>query len=122
MSQSAAYHRIVLKLSGEVLAGSAGYGIDSTMLEYLASEVRAAHQLGIQIGIVIGGGNIFRGIQGAARGIERATGDAMGMLATVMNSLALRDALEDQGVPACIQTAVEMHQIAEPCVRKKALQ
>jgi uridylate kinase len=122
MSQSAAYHRIVLKLSGEVLAGSAGYGIDSTMLEYLASEVRAAHQLGIQIGIVIGGGNIFRGIQGAARGIERATGDAMGMLATVMNSLALRDALEDQGVPACIQTAVEMHQIAEPFVRKKALQ
>lgn len=122
MSQSAAYHRIVLKLSGEVLAGSVGYGIDSTMLEYLASEVRAAHQLGTQIGIVIGAGNIFRGIQGQARGIERASGDYMGMLATVMNSLALQDALEDQSVPACIQTALEMHQIAEPFVRKKALQ
>ena len=92
------------------------------MLDYVTSEVRSAHQLGVQVGIVIGAGNIFRGVQGAARGIARATGDNMGMLATVMNSLALHDALEDCGVPACIQTAIEMHQIAEPYVRKNALQ
>lgn len=115
------FHRILLKLSGEVLAGSAGYGIDSAMLDYVTSEVRSAHQLGVQVGIVIGAGNIFRGIQEEACGIARATGDNMGMLATVMNSLALHDALEDCGVPVCIQTAIEMHQIAEPYVRKNAL-
>jgi uridylate kinase len=116
------YRRILLKLSGEVLAGSAGYGIDSTMLDYLASEVRSVHQRGVQVGIVIGAGNIFRGVQGTSHGIARATGDAMGMLATVMNSLALNDALEEHGVSACVQTAIEMHQVAEPYVRKNALQ
>lgn len=111
----------MLKLSGEVLAGEAGYGIDSAMLDYLASEIGTIHQRGVQVGIVIGAGNIFRGVQGAARGIARATGDAMGMLATIMNSLALRDALDAHGIPARLQTAVEMHQVAEPYVRANAL-
>jgi uridylate kinase len=112
---------VLLKLSGEVLAGSAGYGIDGNMLEYLADEVQCAYQTGVQIAIVIGGGNIFRGIQGEARGIERASGDYMGMLATVINSLALQDSLEDRDVPVCVQTAITMRQIAEPFVRKEAL-
>ena len=112
---------MLLKLSGEVLAGDIGYGIDGDMLEYLADEVQGAYQTGVQIAIVIGGGNIFRGIQGETRGIERASGDYMGMLATVINSLALQDSLDAKGIPACVQTAITMRQIAEPFVRKDAL-
>ena len=86
-----AYKRILLKLSGEVLAGKAGYGIDGTMLEYLAKEIQRVCEVGVQVAIVIGGGNIFRGIEGESRGIERASGDYMGMLATVINSIALQE-------------------------------
>lgn len=118
---STVYKRILLKLSGEVLAGKAGYGIDGNMLEYLAKEVQDAVKLGVQLAIVIGGGNIFRGIQGESRGIPRATGDYIGMLATVMNSLALQETLENLGVPARVQTAIEIGQIAEPFIRRKAL-
>jgi len=118
---STVYKRILLKLSGEVLAGDAGYGIDGSMLEYLAKEVQGVVELGVQVAIVIGGGNIFRGIQGESRGIPRATGDYIGMLATVMNSLALRETLESLGVPARVQTAIEMRQIAEPFILKKTL-
>jgi uridylate kinase len=119
---SIAYHRILLKLSGEVLAGPAGFGIDGRELEYLAREVRAVSQLGVQVAIVIGGGNIFRGIEGETRGIRRVPGDYMGMLATVMNSLALQETLEDLGVPACVQTAIDMRPIAAPYQRQHALQ
>ena len=115
------YRRILLKLSGEVLAGKTGYGIDGTMLEYLAGEVQGIVELGIQVAIVIGGGNIFRGIQGETRGIPRASGDYMGMLATVINSIALQETLESLGVPARVQTAITMDQVVEPFIRKKAL-
>lgn len=115
------YKRILLKLSGEVLAGTAGYGIDGTVLAYLAQEIQSIHQLGIEIAIVIGGGNIFRGVEGATRGIERASGDYMGMLATVMNSLALQDTLTDLHIPVCVQTAIDMRQVAEPYTRREAL-
>jgi uridylate kinase len=118
---STAYNRILLKLSGEVLLGSAGYGIDGTMLEYLANEIQDIYELGVQIGVVIGGGNIFRGIEGESRGIERASGDYMGMLATVINSIALQETLESFGISVCVQTAIEMRQIAEPYIRKEAL-
>lgn len=118
---SIAYQRILLKLSGEVLAGERGTGIDGKMLEYLAGEVKAVVELGIQVAIVIGGGNIFRGVQGEARGIPRASGDQIGMLATVINSIALQETLESVGVPSRVQTAIEMGPIAEPFIRKKAL-
>lgn len=116
------YQRILLKLSGEVVAGAAGYGIDGMMLEYLAREIQSVYELGVQLAVVIGGGNIFRGVEGAARGIERASGDYMGMLATVINSLALQDTLQDLGLPVCVQTAIDMHQVAETYRRKDALQ
>ena len=116
-----AYKRILLKLSGEVLAGKAGYGIDGDMLDYLAKEVQEIVELGVQVAIVIGGGNIFRGIQGETRGIPRPTGDQMGMLATVMNSLALQETLRSCGIPAKVQTAIDMRPIAEPFSRQKSL-
>lgn len=118
---SIAYQRILLKLSGEVLAGERGTGIDGKMLEYLAGEVKAVVELGIQVAIVIGGGNIFRGVQGETRGIPRVSGDQIGMLATVINSIALQETLESVGVPSRVQTAIEMGPIAEPFIRKKAL-
>jgi uridylate kinase len=116
-----AYKRILLKLSGEVLAGKAGYGIDGTMLEYLAKEIQRVCEVGVQVAIVIGGGNIFRGIEGESRGIERASGDYMGMLATVINSIALQEILESFGIATRVQTAIEMQPIAEPYIRPKAL-
>ena len=116
-----AYKRILLKLSGEVLAGSVGYGIDGMMLEYLAKEIQGVCELGVQVAVVIGGGNIFRGIEGESRGIERASGDYMGMLATVINSIALQETLKSFGIAARVQTAIEMQQIAEPYIRPKAL-
>jgi uridylate kinase len=116
-----AYKRILLKLSGEVVAGAAGYGIDGTMLEYLAREIQVVCALEVQVAIVLGGGNIFRGVAGEARGIERASGDYMGILATVINSLALQETLENFGIPARVQTAIAMPPIAESYHRKKAL-
>jgi uridylate kinase len=116
-----AYKRILLKLSGEMLAGNVGYGIDGAMLAYLANEVQSITALGVEVAIVIGGGNIFRGIEGASRGIERAIGDYMGMLATVMNSLAIQDALVSVGIPAYVQTAIAMQPIAELYSRSEAL-
>lgn len=118
---SQTYKRILLKLSGEVLAGKAGYGIDGGMLDYLAKEVQAVVELGTQVAIVIGGGNIFRGVQGERRGIPRASGDQIGMLATVMNSLALQGTLNSFQIPTHVQSAIEMGPIVEPFVRQQAL-
>ncbi|MBI2711982.1 MAG: UMP kinase [Bdellovibrio sp.] len=115
------YQRILLKLSGEALAGDAGYGIDTDVLKVLAHEIKTIHLSGIQIGIVIGGGNIFRGIKGATQGMDRASADYMGMLATVLNCLALQDALEHEGVHTRVQSAIEMQELAEPYIRRKAI-
>ncbi|MBD3309578.1 UMP kinase [candidate division KSB3 bacterium] len=116
------YHRILLKLSGEMLAGeTAQTGLDGEMLLYLAREIHSIVTLGVQIAIVVGGGNIFRGIQGQTTGIPRPAGDYMGMLATVINSIALKETLESQGISARVQTAIPMPQIAEPFIRQKAL-
>lgn len=115
------YRRILLKLSGEALAGSQGYGIDVPTLNRLAQEIRDVVSLGVQVGIVIGGGNIFRGVAGSARGMDRASSDYMGMLATVINALALQDALEKTGVPTRVQTAIHMAQVAEPYIRRRAI-
>jgi uridylate kinase len=115
------YKKILLKLSGEALAGNNGFGIDTDVLKVLASDIKEIHGLGIQIGIVIGGGNIFRGIKGATHGMDRASADYMGMLATVLNSLALQDALERIGVHTRVQSAIEMRELAEPYIRRKAI-
>ncbi|HAA90274.1 MAG: Uridylate kinase [Thermoanaerobacterales bacterium 50_218] len=115
------YHRIVLKLSGEALAGNVGYGIDPDVLTRIASEVRLAKSKGVEIVIIVGGGNIWRGISGSEKGIDRATSDYMGMLATVINALALQDALEKQGVPTRVQSAIEMREVAEPYIRRRAI-
>jgi uridylate kinase len=120
MSQTT-YKRILLKLSGEMLAGNAGYGIDGVVLEYLAKEVQSVCELGVEVAIVIGGGNIFRGIEGESRGIERVSGDYIGMLATVINSIAVQETLENFGIPARVQTAIAMRPIAEPYIHSKAL-
>lgn len=115
------YERILLKLSGAVLAGEAQFGIDGERLELLAAEVAEVARAGIQLGLVVGGGNFFRGITAAARNMDRVTADHMGMLATVINALALQDALERQEVPARVMTAIEMHQVAEPYIRRRAM-
>lgn len=115
------YHRVVLKLSGEFLGGSRGGGIDPAVVRYLARELHAVHRIGVQVGLVIGGGNIFRGLEAHARGLDRTTGDYMGMLGTVINGLALQDALEREGIPTRLQTAIEMRQIAEPYIRRRAI-
>ena len=117
----ARYQRILLKLSGEQLAGGAGHGIDDGVLASLAAEVREVHDLGCQIGIVLGGGNIFRGLAASARGMDRVTADHMGMLATVINSLALQHALEKQGLYTRVMTALKMDQVAEPYIRRRAV-
>ena len=119
--RSQPYKRILLKLSGEALAGQAGYGIDMDVLRVLASEIGTIQKKGIQLGIVIGGGNIFRGIKGATKGMDRASADYMGMLATVLNCLALQDALEHEGVDTRVQSAIEMQELAEPYIRRKAI-
>lgn len=116
------YKRILLKLSGESLAAGAGSGIDPVRLASYASEIRQAVDAGVQVGIVIGGGNIFRGVAGAAKGFDRVTGDQMGMLATVINSLALRSALEDAGQPARVLTAIGMFPIGEPYSSRRAIE
>jgi len=115
------YRRIVLKLSGEALAGSQGYGIDPPVLDRVGAEVRDVTELGVQIAIVIGGGNIFRGIAASAAGMDRATADYMGMLATIINSLALQDALEKAGLQTRVLSAIEMRAVAEPYIRRRAI-
>jgi uridylate kinase len=115
------YGRVLLKLSGEALAGKQGYGIDPEVIADIASEVRDVVQLGVQVALVIGGGNIFRGVAAASRGMDRASADYMGMLATVMNSLALQDALEQLEVKTRVQSAIEMQEVAEPYIRRRAV-
>jgi uridylate kinase len=115
------YQRILLKMSGEVLGGEAGLGICAEMVHDMAADIKEVRDLGVEVVVVIGGGNIFRGLQGTEKGIERATGDYMGMLATIINSLALQDALEKQGVQTRVQSAISMSQIAEPFIRRRAV-
>jgi uridylate kinase len=115
------YKRILLKLSGEALAGTATFGIDADRVRSLAREVADVAAAGVQVGVVVGGGNIFRGVAAAARNMDRVTGDHMGMLATVINSLALSDALEQMGIPTRVMSAIEMHQVAEPYIRRRAI-
>ncbi len=115
------FKRILLKLSGEALMGERQFGIDPVVLKSFAHEVAEIHNLGVQIGIVIGGGNIFRGIQAAAHGIDKVSGDHMGMLATVINSIAFQNALEEAGVQTRLQSAIKMEQIAEPYIRRRAI-
>lgn len=115
------YERILLKLSGEVLAGAATFGIDGDRVRELAHEVADVARSGVQLGIVVGGGNIFRGVASAARSMDRVTADQMGMLATVINSLALQDALEHMGVATRVMSAITMNQVAEPYIRRRAI-
>ena len=115
------YRRVVLKLSGEALMGNAGYGIDPAVATRVAQQIERVVADGVEIAIVVGGGNIWRGLAASARGMDRATADYMGMLATVINALALQDALEHLGVHTRVQTAVEMHQVAEPYIRRRAI-
>src|SRR6267142_2555705 len=121
MKKTARYRRILLKLSGEALGGGQGIGICPDAVQDMARQIQEVRDLGVEVVIVIGGGNIFRGLSGSERGIERATGDYMGMLATVINSLALQDALEKLGVATRVQSAITMHQIAEPFIRRRAV-
>lgn len=116
-----AYKRLVLKLSGEALAGDQGYGIDSKIIYSISEQIKEIVELGVQVAIVVGGGNIWRGLTGSEKGIDRATADYMGMLATCMNSLALQDGLEKVGVPTRVQSSIEMRQVAEPYIRRKAI-
>ena len=115
------YKRVVLKLSGEALAGDKGFGIDPHVVDALAAQIQKVTESGLEVAIVNGGGNIWRGLSGSSKGMDRATADYMGMLATVINSLALQDALENRGVATRVQTAIEMRQVAEPYIRRKAI-
>ncbi len=115
------YKRILLKISGEVLAGDQSFGLDAKMIEYIASEIAEVAALGVEVAVVIGGGNIFRGIDAADGGMERSSADYMGMLATMLNALALQSALEKQGVATRVQSAIEMHQLAEGYIRRRAI-
>ncbi len=115
------YNTILLKLSGEALMGGQIYGIDAETVRFIASEIKPVYDLGVRIGIVIGGGNIFRGVSPAAKGMDRVTADHMGMLATVINSLAVQNALEAAGIETRVQSAVDMRQIAEPYIRRRAM-
>jgi uridylate kinase len=115
------YKRVVLKLSGEALAGEQGFGINPAVIQSIAKQVKEVAELGVEIAIVVGGGNIWRGKTGSEMGMDRATADYMGMLATVMNSLALQDSLENLGVETRVQTSIEMRQVAEPYIRRRAI-
>lgn len=121
MPKKLKYKRVILKLSGEALAGSQGFGIDPVVVANLAKEIKAVVAKGIEVAVVNGGGNIWRGATGANKGMDRATADYMGMLATVINSLAMLDALEKIGIPTRVETAIEMRQIAEPYIRRRAI-
>src|SRR5215470_3920792 len=120
-TESPKYGRILLKLSGEALGGNAGTSISAEAVQSMAEQIREVRELGVQIVVVIGGGNIFRGLPGSERGIERATGDYMGMLATVLNALALQDGLEKMGVATRVQSAITISEVAEPYIRRKAI-
>ena len=121
MDKNPNYNRILLKLSGESLTGEKEFGIEANVINRFAHEVQKAHQLGVEIAIVIGGGNIFRGISEKASEMDRVQADYMGMLATVINSLALQDAMEQKGIHTRVMTAIEMNQIAEPFIRRRAI-
>lgn len=121
MAKRAVFKRVVLKLSGEALQGRLGYGIDYDVTESIAKQIKDVKKLGVEIAIVIGGGNIFRGLPASVKGVDRATADYMGMLATVINGLALQDELEKQGVFTRVQTAIAMQQLAEPYIRRRAI-
>ena len=115
------YKRVLLKLSGESLMGNKGFGIDGNVLEFFAKEVKKVHDIGLELGIVIGGGNIYRGLSASQQGIDRATGDYMGMLATLINSLALQNEIEKHGVPSRLMSAIQMAAVAEPYIRRRAM-
>jgi uridylate kinase len=115
------YGRVLLKLSGEALLGERQYGVDPAFCSQIAGQVAAVHRRGVQVGIVVGGGNIFRGLAASAKGMDRATGDYIGMLATVMNGLALQDAIERQGIQTRVMSAIAMNEIAEPYIRRRAV-
>jgi uridylate kinase len=121
MSVAARYRRVLLKISGEALMGDQEYGLDPAMLGHVAGEIRSVHALGVEICLVIGGGNIFRGVKGAAAGMERATADYMGMLATVINSLAMQSALERSGIVTRVLSAITMQAVCEPYIRRRAI-
>ena len=120
-SEKPVYGRILLKLSGEALMGAEPYGIDTTVLREIAEQISEVHHLGTQVALVIGGGNIFRGVYAASGGMDRSTADYMGMLATVMNALAMQDALEKFGIATRVQSAIDMKEVAEPYIRRKAI-
>ena len=115
------YKRVLLKLSGEALAGDAGYGIEHSVLSSVAAQIAELNTMGIEVAIVVGGGNIWRGVSGSSKGMDRTTADYMGMLATVINSLALQDALENAGIPTRVMAAIDMRQVAEPYIRRRAM-
>ena len=121
VKQKVAYKRILLKISGEALLGKQSAGVDPNVANYIASEIKSLSGFHIQLGIVIGGGNIFRGIEASAKGMDRTTADYMGMLATVINSLALQSALEERGLPTRVQSSIEMREIAEPFIQRRAV-
>ena len=121
MPEKRKFKRVILKLSGEALAGEKGFGIDPEVVDSIAKQIRDLLNAGFEVAIVNGGGNIWRGLSGSAKGMDRATADYMGMLATVINSLALQDAMENLGVVTRVQTAIEMRQIAEPYIRRRAI-
>ena len=121
MSKGQAYSRVLLKLSGEALMGDLSYGIDPNVVQTIAEEIAEVASLEIQMAIVVGGGNIFRGVKAAAAGMDRATGDYIGMIATVMNAMTLQDALEQRDVPTRVQTAIAMQEVAEPYIRRRAI-
>ena len=115
------YKRVLLKLSGEALQGAGQFGISSEVIEYVSEEIKSIHSLGVETAIVIGGGNIFRGVSSSSKGMDRSTADYMGMLATVINALALQDFLERKGLPTRVQTALEIKQVAEPFIKRRAI-
>ncbi len=121
VKKGARYDRVLLKLSGEALMGNQGYGIDHRVVIAIAQEIKEAIALGVEVAVVIGGGNIFRGLEASAKGMERASADYMGMLATVLNALALQNALEKAGVITRVQSAIEMRELAEPYIRRRAI-
>lgn len=121
MSEEAKYKRVILKLSGEALAGANGYGIDPSIIQSISKQIKEVVELGVEVAVVVGAGNIWRGKTGSEMGMDRATADYMGMLATVMNALALQDSLESIGVETRVQTSIEMRQVAEPYIRRRAI-
>lgn len=121
MERQKGFHRVILKVSGEALTGDKGYGIDPGVIDAIAEEIKEVYKMGVEIAVVIGGGNIFRGLAATAIGMERASADYMGMLATVLNALALQDALEKKGIVTRVQSAIEMRALAEPYIRRRAI-